>query len=139
MGGLVIGATARLPGILLDSKANIFQISGVSMPDNGKEFFEPVLTWLEVYSVRPNKETELLIHLEYFNLSTSKAMLFMFYQLSQIQDAGYKVKVIWCYRDAYILSAGRDYAYMVKIPFEFRKVTAKDPAHKEASPDFSLL
>jgi hypothetical protein len=126
MSGFAINGGVNHPAIIFDPSDAIFQIKGISLPENGKEFFDPVLNWLEVYSKMPNRETELLINLEYFNLSTSKALLFMFYTLNQMHDAGHKVKVTWCYCDAYILSAGRDYAYMVRIPFEFRKVHAPD-------------
>jgi hypothetical protein len=131
MSGFAVSGTESFPSIIFNPRENIFHIRGISMPENGKEFYEPVITWLEVYSVRPNEKTELLIDLEYFNLSTSKALLFLFYRLSEMQEAGHKVSVVWCYRDAYILSAGRDYAFMVKIPFEFRKVNSKDHVPQE--------
>jgi hypothetical protein len=134
MGGFAISGGESLPSITFNPEEHIFHIKGNSLPQNGKEFFDPVLSWLELYAKKPNKETELLINLEYFNLSTSKALLFMFYTLNQIHDAGHKVKVTWCYKDAYILSAGRDYAFMVRVPFEFRKVHTPDPiSHELAS------
>jgi hypothetical protein len=126
MSGFAISGTNKFPTIIFDPRENTFLIKGISTPENGKEFYQPVLSWLEVYAVRPNPETDLIIDLEYFNLSTSKAILFIFYQLNQLVLAGHKVKVTWCYRDAYILSAGRDYAFMVKIPFEFRKISSRD-------------
>jgi hypothetical protein len=131
MSGFAITGTDLFPTIIFNPHENIFHIRGISTPQDGKEFYAPVLNWLEVYSLHPNKETELIIDLEYFNLSTSKALLFMFYQLNQMQEAGKKVKVTWCYRDANILSAGRDYAFMVKIPFEFRKVPSRDHIPQE--------
>ncbi len=132
MAGFVISGTDFYPAIIFNPEENIFAIRGISTPENGKEFYKPVISWLEVYAERPNHETELLIDLEYFNLSTSKALLFMFYLLSEMHEAGKRVKVTWCYRDAYILSAGRDYAFMVKIPFEFRKASSFDHRLHEA-------
>jgi hypothetical protein len=126
MAGFAITGTDLYPTILFNPQENIFHIHGISTPESGKDFYQPVLSWIEAYSIRPNKETDLHIDLEYFNLSSSKALLFIFYMLNEMHTAGHKVKVIWCYRDAYILSAGRDYAFMVKIPFEFRKVSAKE-------------
>ncbi|HXC07248.1 MAG TPA: DUF1987 domain-containing protein [Bacteroidia bacterium] len=126
MSGFAIKGGKTLPSIIFNPAEQIFHIHGSSLPENGKDFFDPVLSWLDAYSKKPNPETELLINLEYFNLSTSKALLFMLYTLNQMHEAGHKVKVTWCYCDAYILSAGRDYAFMVRIPFEFRKVHAPD-------------
>jgi hypothetical protein len=133
MAGFSIKGTDSFPHIVFNAKENIFQIQGISTPENGKEFYQPVINWLEAYSIRPNIHTDLVIDLEYFNLSTSKALLFIFYMFNQMHDAGHKVKITWCYRDAYILSAGRDYAFMVKIPFEFKKVNAKEPSAHEIS------
>ncbi|MFI5149637.1 MAG: DUF1987 domain-containing protein [Bacteroidia bacterium] len=126
MSGFALSGGKTLPSIIFNPEEQLFHISGSSLPENGKEFFDPVLSWLDVYSKKPNKETDLVINLEYFNLSTSKALLFMLYTLNQMHEAGHKVKVTWCYCDAYILSAGRDYAFMVHIPFEFKKVHAPD-------------
>jgi hypothetical protein len=131
MGGFAISGTDSFPTIIFNPSQRLFHIHGISIPENGKAFYEPVINWLENYAKHPNPETELLIDLEYFNLSTSKSMLFMFYLLNQMHDEGKKVKVTWCYRDAYILSAGRDYAFMVKIPFEFRKVSSRDHIPQE--------
>jgi hypothetical protein len=133
MSGFAINGTETFPTIIFNPQERVFLIKGISTPENGKEFYEPVIAWLEAYSSLPNSETDLVIDLEYFNLSSSKALLFMFYQLNQMHDAGHKVKVTWCYRDAYILSAGRDYAFMVKIPFEFHKVSAKEHFHSQLS------
>jgi hypothetical protein len=132
MAGFIISGSDFYPAIIFNPEENIFAIRGISTPENGKEFYKPVISWLEVYAKHPNHHTELLIDLEYFNLSTSKALLFIFYLLCEMHEAGQRIKVTWCYRDAYILSAGRDYAFMVKIPFEFRKVSYYDHTFQEA-------
>jgi hypothetical protein len=133
MGGFAVTGTDLYPTIIFNPRENIFHIHGISTPENGKDFYQPVITWMEAYSIRPNTDTDLHIDLEYFNLSSSKALLFLFYMLNEMHANGHKVKVTWCYRDAYILSAGRDYAFMVKIPFEFRKVSSKEHTPRELS------
>ena len=122
MQGFIFEGDDMFPTVILNKKDSIFRIEGNSTPDNGKEFFEPVLNWLTEYAKKPNPETHFIFDLDFFNISSSKAFLFIFYKLLEIQQSGKKVNVTWCYSDAYILGAGRDYGFMVKIPFEFIKV-----------------
>ena len=131
MQGFIFEGDDMFPTVILNKRDSIFRIEGNSTPENGKEFFEPVLNWLNEYSKKPNPETKFIFDLDYFNISSSKAILFMLYKLLEIQQAGHKIHVTWCYSDAYILGAGRDYAFMVKIPFEFVKVKlAKSKSEK---------
>ena len=122
MQGFIFEGDDMFPTVILNKRDSIFRIEGNSTPENGKEFFEPVLNWLNEYSKKPNPETKFIFDLDYFNISSSKAFLFILYKLLEIQQSGHKIHVTWCYSDAYILGAGRDYAFMVKIPFEFVKV-----------------
>lgn len=114
----------QLPTILLDREAQIFSIKGKSVPEDGKVFYEPVLNWLEQYAQQPLPETHLILDLEYFNISSSKMLLYVLYKLNEIQMEGYKVKVTWCYADEEdeMYEVGEDYAFMVDIPFEFKVV-----------------
>jgi len=122
MQGFIFEGDDTFPTVILNKRDGIFRIEGNSTPENGKEFFEPVINWLSEYAGKPNEETHFIFDLDYFNISSSKAFLFILYKLLEIQQAGKKVHVTWCYSDAYILGAGRDYGHMVKIPFEFKKV-----------------
>lgn len=113
-----------LPTILFDMEAGIFSIKGKSVPEDGKVFYEPVLQWLEQYAQNPLSETHLIFDLEYFNISSSKMLLYILYKLNELQTAGNKVKVTWCYAadDDEMFEVGEDYAFMVDIPFEFKVV-----------------
>lgn len=119
------------PTVTLDKECGIFHIKGRSTPDNAKLFFEPSLQWMDTYASSPNPETNFVFQLEHFNISSSKIILFILYKLHDLQQAGHKVSVTWCYNDAYLLGAGRDYAYMVKVPFEFKKIVRKASSSKD--------
>lgn len=131
MQAYVFEGTDTFPTIILDKDKGTFLLKGRSTPENGKEFFEPALEWLSAYTKSPNPETEFRFELEFFNISSSKIILFILYKLLDIQNAGNKVKVTWNYNDAYLLGAGRDYAYMVKVPFEFKKTARKEKLEKD--------
>jgi hypothetical protein len=131
MKSYAVEGTNVLPTIILSKSEGVFMVKGRSTPDNAKEFYEPSLEWLSEYAKSPNLQTEFIFDLDFFNISSSKIILFILYKLHEIQNGGHQVGVTWCYSDAYLLGAGRDYAYMVKVPFNFKKVARKESATKD--------
>ena len=116
------------PDIILDKENGIFEIKGISMPENAKFFYKPVLDFLNEYVHAPNKVTHFVFNLKYFNISSSKMILFILYKLQEIHKAGHTVLVTWCYDDESddILEAGQDYEMMSKIPFQYKEVMFKE-------------
>ncbi len=127
---LSIEATALTPSISFDSLTGKMDVVGRSIPDNPDEFWMPVLNWFESYALAPNPVTVVSISLEYFNISSSKRILFLLYKLNELVEKGFEVKVEWNYRkeDEDMFEVGQDYAYMVKVPFEFRECSEVDLA-----------
>jgi hypothetical protein len=110
------------PDIILDKENGVFEIKGISLPENGKEFYQPVIDFLEEYAQEPDKITHFVFNMRYFNISTSKMFLFILYKLKEISDAGNTVLVTWCYDDEDIHEAGKDFEHMVSVPFQFKEV-----------------
>src|SRR5688500_7450036 len=95
------------PDIILDKENGIFEIKGISLPENGKEFYKPVIDFLEEYALNPNSVTHFVFNLRYFNISSSKMFLFILYKLKEISDSGKTVLITWCYDDEDIHEAGK--------------------------------
>ena len=110
------------PDITMDKENGIFEVQGISMPENGKDFYQPVLEFLDEYLREPNEVTHFVFNLKYFNISSSKMFLFILYRLQELQQLEKSVLVTWCYDDDDILEAGRDFEQMTKLPFQFREV-----------------
>lgn len=123
MQSLSIEATAQTPSVFFDVLTGNMEIKGRSIPDDPDEFWMPILYWFESYLLEPNKNTIFEINLEYFNISSSKRILFLLYKLNELSERGFEVCVHWHYRkeDEDMYEVGQDYAYMVKVPFEFRE------------------
>ncbi len=119
---LLINDTPQTPYINFDGGTGIMQIKGRSIPDQPDEFWAPILNWFDSYLLNPSQKTVIKIDLEYFNISSSKRILFLLYKLNELVEAGNEVKVKWMYRDTDedMYEVGQDYAYMVKVPFEFK-------------------
>lgn len=128
MDTLLIQATAQTPLVNLDPSTGIMEIRGRSIPDDPEAFWGVVLTWFDNYMANPIEETLVRIDLEYFNITSSKRILFLLYKLNELVDSGKKAKVEWYYRqsDEDMYEVGQDYAFMVHVPFDFREYTDND-------------
>ena len=114
--------TAQTPFIKMESESGDMVIRGRSIPDDADAFWMPVLSWFESYRLDPSASTVFKIDLDYFNISSSKRILFLLYKLNEMVEQGLNVRVEWFYResDEDMFEVGNDYAYMVRVPFEFK-------------------
>ncbi len=121
MDALRIHSTLKTPDILFDPSKGIFDIKGKSVPDDAENFYKPILDWFDDYLVDPNEETIMTIDLEYFNISSSKRLLFLLYKLNELTSKRKNVRIRWKYNeeDEDMFEVGQDYAFMVKVPFDF--------------------
>jgi hypothetical protein len=115
-----IKGTQETPEVLLDSAKGIFSISGKSLPEDVKEFYNPVLKWFQAYAASPNPETVLKIKMDYFNTASSKRLLELFEVVKTIHDAGHNVVIEWHYLedDEDMQDAGQDYSDLIEMPFK---------------------
>lgn len=126
MDNFSLSATAKTPEIKLNSITGEMRICGRSIPENADEFWSPILQWFYAYASKPCNVTHLSINLEYFNITSSKRVLFLLYKMSEMQDAGHTVSVDWIYteEDEDMLEAGKDFSSLVNIPFNMVKEEA---------------
>jgi hypothetical protein len=118
---LSIKGSHETPEVLLDKDAGQFSITGKSLPEDVKEFYNPLINWINEYASSPNPETTLKVKMDYFNTASSKMILEIFEIMKEIQDAGHKVSIDWYYQedDEDMQDAGEDYADIVEVPFNF--------------------
>ncbi len=130
MENLLIEATSKTPWIHFDSLSGQMEIKGRSIPEEADDFWLPVLNWFESYIMHPHNNTIVKIDLEYFNITSSKRILFLLYKLNELVDSGMEATVEWLYResDEDMYEVGQDYAYMVKVPFVFKEYSETDLA-----------
>ncbi|MBL7899844.1 MAG: DUF1987 domain-containing protein [Crocinitomicaceae bacterium] len=125
MEALRIPSTIKTPEVLFDPTHQVFEIKGKSIPDDAEDFYAAVLQWFEDYVANPCENTVLKIDLEYFNISSSKRLLFLLYKLNELKAKNKTVRVQWLYNeeDEDMFEVGQDYAFMVKVPFDFISYT----------------
>jgi hypothetical protein len=122
---LYIEETAQTPMVNLDSETGKMEIKGRAIPEDPDSFWIPILNWFESFMMNPSENVIVSLNLEYFNISSSKRILFLLYKLNELDEAGIKVQVDWYYKlsDVDMYEVGQDYAYMVKVPFHFHSYT----------------
>jgi len=121
MNALVIDSTDKTPLINFDPVSGKFEITGKSIPQDAESFYNPILEWMEKYVGYTDRKTDVVLNLEYFNISSSKRILFILYKLNELVDKNKEVSVKWYYADSDddMKEVGHDFAFMVRVPFEF--------------------
>ena len=116
-----IEASKETPLVSLNFEKGVFLIDGDCVSENPDDFFNTISNWIENYSSKPCKSTTLTINLGEINISSSKFLLNIIYQLENIYKSGFQVKIRWIYKNGedgkYEL--GKDYSEMVSVPFDF--------------------
>ena len=115
----VIEGTDDTPEIVLDKENNIFKFSGKSLPEDVKEFYLPIVEWLEDYSNNPNEKTKVVFKMEYFNSASSKRIVDILSKFEEMKARGFDVSVDWYYQDddEDMQDAGEAFASIVELPF----------------------
>ena len=100
---LKIEAAIDTPEILFDPVTNIFSISGISHPENAKEFYGDILDWLDEFyqEVKEKKGQKIVVDLnfKYINSSSYKYLREVMKKVSNIKQNGIQVEVIWNYHE----------------------------------------
>lgn len=119
-----IEGTPKTPTVKLDPIQGLLEIKGRSHSENAREFYKPLIDWLEEYAKNPGDKTIVNIQLEHFNTSSSKCILDVFKKLEAIYKAKHEVEVNWHYEkdDEDILEAGEDYKSLIGIPFKMIEI-----------------
>ena len=121
MEAINLKGTYDTPSVTLDPENGHFEISGRSYPEDTAEFYIPILEWLSNYIQHPNKETNFVFKLDYFNSSSYKPFLDMFLKLAEAREKGHNVSIEWYYKegDWDIKEAGEEFSEIVEVPFEY--------------------
>ncbi len=90
-----IDATDRSPKVILDRQESVLMIEGRSYPEEGMDFFDPIVMRFRSIQESENPIRTIHIRLEYYNSSTTKALAELFTALERSAKNGNEAKVIW--------------------------------------------
>jgi len=116
-----IEPTYKSPRVILDPEKAAVQISGRSILAEVDEFYKQLLDWIDNFlsNSLPRKVT-FEFDLEYFNVTSFKRILFIFYRFMENEQFKKLVEVKWFYQtsDADMLEMGQDFSMMINMPIE---------------------
>ncbi len=118
---LIIQATHDCPCVTLDKEMNFFELNGKSLPENPKEFFNPIVDWFKEYIKEPNNLTVLNFKMEYINSASQKRIHDIISICKQLHEQNNKVFIDWYYHqdDDGMKEEGEMLSELVRIPFRF--------------------
>jgi hypothetical protein len=121
MENIRIEPTDVSPEVIFDVENNNFSIIGKSVVTEVDSFYAPLINWLENAQGKLDSKVDFVFDLEYFNIFSSKRILFILYKLSDLKLVGADVNVIWHFsmEDDDMKEVGEDFACMVNLPFQF--------------------
>lgn len=111
---LKIKATERTPSLEYDPKGPTFNMIGISVPDDAKSFYAPILEWVQGY-VKEDIKTPLTINidLDYFSIQSASVLL----KIIKYFDILPNVTLNWYFDDKDTEEIGHDLASMVRMKF----------------------
>lgn len=131
MEALIIKQTETCPRLTFDPANNIFEISGVSRPEDVRSFYYPVIEWLGKFKTEVIDEKKVVydkdhpldfnIKLSYFNSSSAKFLFDIFSELHDLHKEGHAVKIYWFFeeRDDDLREAGEEMSELLEMPFNY--------------------
>lgn len=123
-----LAATAKTPFIQFNGQSGRMIVQGRAISEVDDYFWAPVLKWFYAYATAPNDSTKFIFDMEYFNISSSKQILFLLHKLNDLYEEGYDVSVEWRFADddVEMKESGFDFSCIVNVPFEFVSVKSEE-------------
>ncbi len=128
---LIIEATDKTPGIILDPYNDLFEISGNSRPEDVREFYYPVANWLvefekevlDIKAIKFDKKHPLNFNfkMNYFNSSSAKFLYDVMSKLVRFHENGHVIRILWYFDedDEDMKYAGEEMSELLEVPFQF--------------------
>ena len=132
MKSLILESTEFTPEVHFNADNHIFDMKGISMPENASGFYLQIIEWLDKYEENiVNKFTgtdEILIKLNfkltYCNSASAKYLLNIMEKLKTFKDSGLNIEINWYYDagDELMLDDGKDLSDSINIPFKYHAI-----------------
>ena len=117
-----LAASNNTPHIILDADSQSILIEGKSFPEDSKEFYRPVIEWMDEFKASDPKEVNISFNLFYLSSSSIISVKQFLMKVVDIGSSGAKTTIVWAYDedDDDIKKTGEDYQRLTKLNFEFK-------------------
>ncbi len=118
---LSIPNAPKTPGVEFDPMSGDFFISGISVPENSREFYDPIILWLKEYVKSPAESTKIEFKLSYVNTSSLQFIYDLLMQLDGVNSKKTSISIDWYYleEDLDMQEMGEDFRDAINVDFNF--------------------
>lgn len=111
---LKIKATERTPLLEYNPKDKTFNVIGVSIPDDAKMFYGPILLWVDSYTKTANQQgITINVDLDYFSIQSSLILLRILKKFESLPET----TINWYFDDNDTEEIANDFSTMINIKF----------------------
>ncbi len=120
---LIMDATEDTPEVIFEPSTGKLSLTGTSIPENARKFFDPLISWIEEYSKCPSESTSISFKFKYFNTASTKYLFDIMVLTKNIMKDGCTLVYNWYYSedDDDMYEAGLGFSKMLRYPFNFVK------------------
>ena len=123
MESLQIQSSNNTPSVSWDPTTREFVIEGKSFPENTKNFYTPLISWLSDFEPGSG-EVHFRFGFDYVSSSSVIALLEVLRTIEKHTRNGAEISIVWAYDegDEDIQKIGLDFEKLVAIPFSYVEV-----------------
>lgn len=121
MDNLIIYGTTKTPTVKLNCEEGILEFSGLSIPENALEFYQPIISWIKKYIAFPKQDSKLIFKLNYLNTSSLQAIYDIFVL---IEGTGIKIEWYYLADDSDMKEMGEDFRNSVDVEMSLIEVVS---------------
>lgn len=118
MSDLYIKGTTKTPEINFKQKG-VIELKGSSLIENTKEFYDPIISWLEEYIKHPGDKTVVNFEFEYYNTSSQMWIFRIVEVLQDLVKLKKDISFNWYFEEEEVQEAGMDLANLLNIDMKF--------------------
>ena len=120
--------TKFTPKVYINSEKRIFEISGLSLPENVENLYNPILEWLDEFQNELNSDylnnkqpLKFEMKLTYFNTISSRYVIEILKKFHSINQKGLPVEINWYAdsEDTQHKETGKEFSEIVGIHMNF--------------------
>lgn len=128
---LIIKETIATPKVIFDIQNNDFELKGCSRPEDVRDFYVPIIEWLQELKATASDELKSKFTKEqpivfkfifdYFNSSSAKFILDILVLINEIHESGLSLRIDWFHdeNDEDMKEVGEELSEVVDLPFEY--------------------
>ena len=97
MKNLFIKGEQDIPQVQFDNEKGFLFMGGSSLPENVKEFFNPIMSWIEEYQNAAKANTIIEFRFDYLNTASTNMMARIVEKKKKIKETCKEIFINWYY------------------------------------------